>query len=353
MLSDQVDAVSLVVDRMMDFESRMDKFMHGNDMQSYLASIGSIFMVIGTLLFMPPFETQVYSIDLDWIAREKVRVTNEQDAASSSSSSSSSSFPSPAVAAVAAPTQLPPPTSSAIPSPTPLDGERKENLPAKHHRQATQHFNSAPPSPSTRQALATSRVDFVSTNDILTSWFFHICRTQVGQMAFNFRNRIPELTDSHAGNYEGMIGYQPEDYSHPTLIRRSIASARRQVSTKFPPFVLSALRGSGLKLGLVTNWTSFYRDVTFAECSSSLHLPILLASTFLPLADLGVIFRPTKDSLAFLITSRSCKETTLLKQPALKGRLLGSASRKYFPLPSLSQRSNKRMRQIKISPKQG
>jgi hypothetical protein len=66
---------------------------------------------------------------------------------------------------------------------------------------------------------------FISTNDILTTAFFNVTKSDVGFMAINFRNRYAGLTNNMAGNYEGLIGYQPSDYKDPYLIRQSISSA--------------------------------------------------------------------------------------------------------------------------------
>ena len=48
----------------------------------------------------------------------------------------------------------------------------------------------------------TIEIPYVSTNDIITSWFFRTRNHDYGMMLVNFRNRICGLTDTDAGNYE-------------------------------------------------------------------------------------------------------------------------------------------------------
>ena len=38
------------------------------------------------------------------------------------------------------------------------------------------------------------KVQFISTNDLLTSWLFTLVKCDVGMMAVNFRNRINDIT---------------------------------------------------------------------------------------------------------------------------------------------------------------
>ena len=53
---------------------------------------------------------------------------------------------------------------------------------------------------------------FVSTNDVLTSWYLSLLSNcDVGLMAMNFRNRMPEIGSEHAGNYEALLGLQKAD----------------------------------------------------------------------------------------------------------------------------------------------
>ena len=79
-------------------------------------------------------------------------------------------------------------------------------------------------------------------------------------MSYNFRNRIADLTDLHAGNYVSPVGYQPADVVCPLLVRASLASARRQGpggegggGAPFPGFFATVLKAAPLRLSLLTN----------------------------------------------------------------------------------------------------
>ena len=73
----------------------------------------------------------------------------------------------------------------------------------------------------------THGLPFVSTNDILTSWFLRASGADIGMMSINFRNRVKTLTDDMAGNYESGILYRPPDYENASMIRKSLANYHR------------------------------------------------------------------------------------------------------------------------------
>ena len=67
-----------------------------------------------------------------------------------------------------------------------------------------------------------SEVSFVSTNDVLVSWYMNIMNVQYGWMAINWRNRITPLDDSCAGNFQGVLTYWSDECSTPAEIRKSL-----------------------------------------------------------------------------------------------------------------------------------
>ena len=125
-----------------------------------------------------------------------------------------------------------------------------------------------------------SSVDFVSTNDVLTSWFLQETKADVGAMAINFRDRLPDHTDRHAGNYESIIVYSRADSARASLIRKSLENYRRSVSINEPlPTFFESL---GLKSGLVTNWSSFAKANAIKGCEEELHIPLYDAIPLVP-----------------------------------------------------------------------
>jgi hypothetical protein len=88
-------------------------------------------------------------------------------------------------------------------------------------------------------------------------------------MAVNFRNRIEDISEKLAGNYEGGILYQKGDYESPEFIRLSLGSNenkclfRRINSGIFPGFIKSSF---DTKLCVLSTWATFYYDLKFENC---------------------------------------------------------------------------------------
>jgi len=98
-------------------------------------------------------------------------------------------------------------------------------------------------------------VEFVSTNDIITSWALTNFGVNQGVMLVNFRDRLVGHTNDHVGNYENVIFYRsPEDTANPALIRKSLMTMKRVTSKDRP---LSMVEDGGRTTLLVTNWSSF------------------------------------------------------------------------------------------------
>jgi len=120
------------------------------------------------------------------------------------------------------------------------------------------------------KAAAEGKVEFVSTNDVITSDFLRKMNPNFGGMAVNCRNRIPELTDDLAGNYETVMTYREGDFESPCLIRKSLQRCVRVGDSPMP----SNLELLKFDWGVATNWGTFYADVVLDNCSQKIHLPI-------------------------------------------------------------------------------
>jgi hypothetical protein len=167
------------------------------------------------------------------------------------------------------------------------------------------------------KAKTSADVPFVSTNDILTSWYFKLCKCDIGIIAMNFRNRFQQLTNSHAGNYEALVAYQHQDFDSPSLIRKSLPGYRRALSGPLRGFLAAA---TSTKIGLLSNWVTFYRDLELDNCRQLLHLPFF-ENKNVAFQDISVIFRPSRDRLALLTLGRSIDAAKLERQPALSTHL--------------------------------
>jgi hypothetical protein len=152
---------------------------------------------------------------------------------------------------------------------------------------------------------STKGVTYLSTNDILSAWFFKACNLSFGFMPCNVRNRINGLTSDLAGNYLGFIFYDKDDYNYPENIRKSLSrlSSHPEIGKSKVPSLWEQLK---LKYASITNWSTFFHEVHFNEEINPfiIHYPIIskkLCSTH----DFMVIFSPRKDEVSIMIMSRS------------------------------------------------
>ena len=186
------------------------------------------------------------------------------------------------------------------------------------------------------RAAEEAKVPFVSTNDALTSWFFREMQCDINIMVANFRSRKPailDLTDYHAGNYEANIPYFSGDIEEPALIRQSILSPENQFrarragspATKIPGFT-TLLRN---KSAIITNWSSFYRDVALhtdpkrensETCKPSLHLPIMEPDGLITSVwHNGIVFCPRAGELGMLMITRRFDSDALIQRKREEG----------------------------------
>jgi len=119
----------------------------------------------------------------------------------------------------------------------------------------------------------THGLPFVSTNDILTSWYFNMSKADLGMMSINMRNRVKEQTDNMAGNYQQGILYLPPDFKDSGMIRKSLSNIHRasEPETSLP----SAWQFSRSRFSNVTNWSSFSKPTVIPDSKEDLHIPIV------------------------------------------------------------------------------
>ncbi|KAL7554802.1 hypothetical protein ACHAWF_018342 [Thalassiosira exigua] len=155
-----------------------------------------------------------------------------------------------------------------------------------------------------QQSASSDMAPFVSTNDIITSWYLTNCRNEHGLMAINWRGRLEGHTDEHAGNYEGLIYYRlPQDTNQPRLIRQSIScdnNFRRAVTTDQP---IVSRQFAFQTFALVSNWTTFICDTIDLNGYHQLcHIPIYNCAEVLPSTlSTCVIFQATPGQVAVLV----------------------------------------------------
>ena len=150
-------------------------------------------------------------------------------------------------------------------------------------------------------------VDYVSTNDIVTSTCFQLTGADAGMMAVNFRGRIQDCGDLNAPNYINSIMYRPPDYARPELIRKSLQmKTMRRASlppTKEIPNGPTMLLKS-IHVSVCTNWSTFAQD-DFSlgpDTKQLLHMPIKDMRNLAPsLISNIMIYKPNSGLTAILV----------------------------------------------------
>jgi len=159
-------------------------------------------------------------------------------------------------------------------------------------------------------------VPWVSTNDVLTSWFLRRGGYSYGFMSVNFRGKLCGLKDVHAGNYEGGVQFWPDEFGTPAGIRRSLSSPPRYRAGRADvPGLWTSLRGN---FAVATNWASVQTVCDLPGCKQLVHLPVL-SKMFI---DGGmIIFRPTPTTLGVVLGERKLRQGALAAEPALGARI--------------------------------
>lgn len=156
------------------------------------------------------------------------------------------------------------------------------------------------------QSTASCRdTPWISTNDVLTSWFLCRGRYSYGIMALNFRQRLCGLTASDAGNYEGGVQFWPDEFATPSGIRRSLQAAPHfRAGRDDTPGLWRSLGGH---FGVVTNWASLQQVLSLPDCQQVLHLPLISDL----LLDAMIVFRPTAGTLGVAMAQRTLSASSL------------------------------------------
>jgi len=188
------------------------------------------------------------------------------------------------------------------------------------------------------RARQEAQVPFVSSNDLLTSWFFRKMETDVHIMVVNFRSRQPSilnLSDVHVGNYEANLPYFPGDIESPALIRQSIRGSDGAFRAKRAgapvteiPSSLKLLRN---KTSIITNWATFYCDVNLQDDAQDnieitlkpkLHFPIMAADGIITSVwNNTIVFRPRAGDLGILTITQRIEDGRLVQEEEPDGPL--------------------------------
>lgn len=178
---------------------------------------------------------------------------------------------------------------------------------------ATQQLNMA--SIALRKKEVSTRV---STNDVITS---NLLRNEIPDLALmqiNLRHRLAGLEANLAGNYIVSLILLPSDFATPEGVRRALDNALSP-SMEARKLTFAPGRGGGCVAMCITNWTTFFHEITFPgyyflrqeipalpehECTL-FWLPLrkcflrkLKLFFFSKMIKISVVYRPTKNTLS-------------------------------------------------------
>jgi hypothetical protein len=119
-------------------------------------------------------------------------------------------------------------------------------------------------------------VEYVSTNDILTSAFFSECGSRIGMMGMDCRGRIDGIEADMAGNYVTALTMDPDTFGTPGSVRKMLSSTPYKPTMQPLPTCGSWCCGSDKNsMAMVTNWSSFAGGMVQIEgCEMVVHLPV-------------------------------------------------------------------------------
>mmetsp|Transcript_125566 Transcript_125566/g.246068 ORF Transcript_125566/g.246068 Transcript_125566/m.246068 type:complete len:469 (+) Transcript_125566:54-1460(+) len=150
--------------------------------------------------------------------------------------------------------------------------------------------------------------EYVSTNDIISSWLYKESGCDFGLMSLNTRNRVPAFTEEMVGNYESSVLYPTRaDCDTPGAIRLSLQRGFRSASGTAP----GVLKTLNWNAALVTNWSTFYKQIDISDysnkapCRHIQHLPIAETGELAVWREGAVIFNIDANTTGLFIATRS------------------------------------------------
>ena len=148
---------------------------------------------------------------------------------------------------------------------------------------------------------------FVSSNDVLASWYLNHARASVGFIVCDCRGRLPGLpsqptadADFKPGTYIASIACQPADFASAVAVRRKVATTLQCARAgEAAESVVCEQPDPQRQLVNLTNWASVYVDMQMPGCHHIAHVPVVDSALDVFDANLYV-FRPRRGELAVL-----------------------------------------------------
>lgn len=150
-------------------------------------------------------------------------------------------------------------------------------------------------------------VKFVSTNDIIASWYSMNNKSAFTRMALNFRGRSPGLGHDLCANFQGFIFLTtPRETHSPAAVRKVVNQINRPASA-FPSGWEILTRG---RHSVITNWTSFsgVGKLEPPKCKEMRHLPLMCNPHGQPSGGYAILHRFCEGKIAVCSESAPGRE---------------------------------------------
>jgi len=117
-------------------------------------------------------------------------------------------------------------------------------------------------------------VQYVTTNDVITSAFFNVTKTRIGWMGLDCRDKLNGFGSNLAGNYVTALVIDDEVFATPSSLRLMYSSGKPLVTTKRP--LPGCCCTDNSNVAMVTNWSSFDNSslLSIENCKLSIHIPV-------------------------------------------------------------------------------
>ena len=137
-----------------------------------------------------------------------------------------------------------------------------------------------------KESFISESVAYVSSNDVLVSWFVRFLRATLVSMAMGLRGRISGLDNNNAGNYIANVLFRSQDVDSPEKLRKILSSTPYIGSSKISPRLSECLL---MTVVCTTNWSTFCKEISINDDKQILHIPLMQVSNMPALGSMIIL----------------------------------------------------------------
>lgn len=105
------------------------------------------------------------------------------------------------------------------------------------------------------------------------------------------------------GNYSNVIAFQKGDYESPELIRHAVSNSEWKRKNKDKKLIPGFFAKRKCRLGIITNWSSFYHQITLDRAEHVIHFPLFEPNQPFVI-DVAIIFKSSDTNYALMVIAR-------------------------------------------------